>query len=336
MGSWGLISFSLACALLFGCGTDTQASSPSSTAPAFSENKDHLNSDLNLRGWLRVWGDEFDGVALDRSKWEPEVSCWGGGNNEKQCYTDRSENIIVEDGVLKLRAQPETISGPTYPQGWTDRGPILTRNYSSGKVRTRELASWKYGRIEARVKLPKGQSTWSAFWMLPADNIYGGWPLSGEIDIMEAVNLGATCDDCGAAKTEYRTSAALHFGKSWPNNVFITDKRSLANPAAANDYHEYAVEWGEGKIHWFVDGEKFFSATAGDWYSEAIDKSENKNGPFDQAFYLMFNLAVGGDLPDLSNEKRFNPNSFPSELWVDWVRVYQCGVDRELGLACMK
>ncbi|MEP6343128.1 MAG: glycoside hydrolase family 16 protein [Maricaulaceae bacterium] len=295
-----------------------------------------MNVDVKSKGWVRVWGDEFDAPELDRSKWEPEVSCWGGGNNEKQCYTDRSENIIIEEGVLKLRAQKESISGPKYPQGRADRGPMLTREYSSGKVRTRERASWKYGRIEARIKLPKGQSTWSAFWMLPAGDLYGGWPLSGEIDIMEAVNLGAKCGDCGSAEVEYRTSAALHFGKASPDNVFITDKRALANLAAVDDYHEYAVEWGEGSIHWFVDGEKFLSATADDWYSDAIDKAENESGPFDQAFYLMFNLAVGGDLPDLNNEKRFNPKSFPSELWLDWVRVYQCETDPELGLACMK
>ena len=153
---------------------------------------------------------------------------------------------------------------------------------------------------------------------------------------MEAVNLSAVCTDCDDADIEFRTSAALHFGQAWPDNVFIAEKRRLASLAAADDFHEFAVEWGEGHIDWFVDGEKFFSATSKDWYSNAIEKSDNENAPFDQTFYLMLNLAVGGNLPDTNNEKRFNPASFPNELWIDWVRVYQCSDDREQGLACMK
>ena len=336
MRSWRIISLSVTLALLQGCGTDFSEKPSEYMTPNLTESSSVQNSRLESKGWVQVWGDEFNLPDLDRSKWEAEVSCWGGGNNEQQCYTDRSENIFLEDGILKIRAQREDVEGPKYPQDYHDRGPTLTRRYSSGKVRTRERASWKYGRIEARMKLPKGQSTWSAFWMLPSDDIYGGWPLSGEIDIMEVVNLGAICDDCNEANVEFRTSAALHFGKKWPDNVFITDKHSLASLKAADDYHEFAVEWGEGHIDWFVDGKKFFSATSDDWFTDAVKKSDNVNAPFDQAFYLMFNLAVGGNLPDSNNEKRFNPSSFPRELWIDWVRVYQCSTDREQGLICMK
>ena len=333
----GIILLGTALTLLQACGTKTHARSAETITPKITERQSVQDTSLQSKGWVQVWGDEFNSLELDRSKWEAEVSCWGGGNNEKQCYLDRAENIFIEDGILKLRAQADVVTGPQYPQGYPERGATLTRSYSSGKVRTRNLASWKYGRIEARVKLPKGQSTWPAFWMLPADDVYGGWPLSGEIDIMEAVNLGAVCDDCSSvANVEFRTSAALHFGKAWPDNIFITKKRFLASLEAVDDFHEFAVEWGEGHIDWFVDGEKFFSATSKDWYSDAIKKSDNENAPFDQAFYLMFNLAVGGNLPDTNNEKRFNPSSFPSEFWIDWVRVYQCGADLEQGLACIK
>lgn len=288
------------------------------------------------KGWVFVWGDEFAGAVLDRNKWEPEVSCWGGGNNEHQCYTDRPENIRIEDGVLKLIARPERFRGPSLPQGVEDRGPNVTRDYTSGKVRTRNKASWKYGRMSARIKLPKGQSTWPAFWMMPEDDVYGSWPLSGEIDIMEAINLGAACDDCDDSDVEIRTSGALHFGKTWPDNEFVTQSRSLENLRAIDEFHEFALEWGEGKMNWFVDGELFFTATTDDWYTTSVSASENANAPFDQAFHLMFNLAVGGRYPDMNNEKKFNPSSFPNELWVDWVRVYQCKADQETGRACLQ
>lgn len=317
---------------LVSCGVETQANIPGlSKGQAQPLMSDYHPQD---KGWKLIWGDEFNAPDLDRAKWEPEVSCWGGGNNERQCYTDRPENIVIEDGLLKLKAQREQFRGPEFPQGFEDRGRDITRDYTSGKLRTRGKASWKYGRISARIKLPKGQSTWPAFWMLPIDEAYGGWPLSGEIDIMEAVNLGAICEDCGDSPSEYRTSAALHFGKAWPENVFVTKKRFLDNPKAIDGFHEFAVEWGEGQFNWFVDGEKFFSVTADDWYSGAADKADNINAPFDKSFYLMLNLAVGGNYPDKLNENSFNPSSFPNELWVDWVRVYQCENDMETGRAC--
>jgi len=288
------------------------------------------------KGWSLVWNDEFNTSEIDRTKWEPEVSCWGGGNNEHQCYTDRSENIKVEEGALKLIARPESFKGPEFPQGFEDRGKTISRNYTSGKLRTRGKASWKYGRISARMKLPKGQSTWPAFWMMPADDVYGGWPLSGEIDIMEAVNLGAVCDDCEHEAVNIHTSGALHFGKAWPDNEFITQKRSLESLESADQFHEFALEWGEGQMSWFVDGEKFFTSNQDDWFTETTSKSDNPNAPFDKGFYLMLNLAVGGNYPDKNNEKQFNPASFPSELWIDWVRVYQCAEDANTGRACLQ
>lgn len=314
------------------CSANTSANVPTLAEQAAPTSQHHPHN----KGWSFVWGDEFVGAAIDRTKWEPEVSCWGGGNNERQCYTDRPENIRIEDGVLKLIARPERFRGPNFPQGFEDRGPNVNRDYTSGKVRTRNKASWKYGRMSARIKLPKGQSAWPAFWMMPEGDVYGKWPLSGEIDIMEAVNLGAVCDDCGDSDVEIRTSGALHFGKAWPDNEFVTQSRSLENLRAIDGFHEFTLEWGEGKMNWFVDGELFFTATPDDWYTASVPKSRNANAPFDQAFHLMFNLAVGGRYPDQNNEKKFNPSSFPNELWVDWVRVYQCKTDQETGRACLQ
>ena len=121
------------------------------------------NADGDAYAWRTVFLDDFDGETLDRSKWAPEVSCWGGGNNERQCYTDRSDNVQVSDGYLHLIAQEEEFTGPLYPEGMPGApGGTATQPYTSGKVRTRGLAAFKYGRISARLKLPAGQGTLAA------------------------------------------------------------------------------------------------------------------------------------------------------------------------------
>jgi beta-glucanase (GH16 family) len=268
-----------------------------------------------------IWSDEFSGDVLDRSKWTPELSCWGGGNNERQCYIDSPDTVRVEEGHLVLAALPQSHEAEAYPQDWPERGSKVLRDYVSGKVRTKGHAQWRYGRFEARIKLPKGQSLWPAFWMLPEENVYGEWPLSGEIDIMEAINLGAICKSCENG-TENRSSAALHFGETWPENRFLAKKRPLSG-AAIDDWHIYALDWREDRMEWSVDGEVFFTVESKDWFTPSVDKSENRSAPFDQPFYLMLNLAVGGNLPDNKNEKAFNPNSFPAEMRIDWVRVYK-------------
>jgi len=283
--------------------------------------------------WTLVWADEFNGEALDRGKWGAETSCWGGGNNERQCYTDRPENIGVADGKLKITARPERFKGLKYSTDHENRGRTVTQEYTSGKIRTKGLAHWKYGRFEARIKLPKGQGTWPAFWMMPEESHYGKWPLSGEIDIMEAVNLGAKCRDCGPSETENRSRVALHYGQTWPKNAFQYTSHSLPN--GINAYHIYAVEWSEGQIDWFVDDKKIFTMRDKDWFTGAIDKRENKLAPFDRPFHLILNLAVGGNLPENETEKTFKASSFPTELLVDWVRVYQCKQDMKTSKACL-
>jgi len=289
------------------------------------------------QGWVLVWADEFDGTQLDRTKWQPETSCWGGGNDERQCYTDRADNIAVEDGYLTLTAQPEIFTGPNFPQDFKDRGEQIKQNYTSGKVRTLGRQSWTYGRFEARIRVPQGQSAWSAFWMLPQNNTYGKWPLSGEIDIMEAVNLGAICDDCGARNSETRSIGALHFGQAWPQNKYLTGQYDLgAETFDPEAFYSFAVEWGEGKINWFVDGNLYFSMDQSQWNTDGVEKTDRPAAPFDQPFYVMLNLAVGGNLPDNRNEKTFNPKSFPAQMQVDWVRVYQCNDDKETGRKCMR
>ncbi len=347
----GFVTLALCAALLSACGGSAAAPTPRApivTAPPPAQPVSTVlpipppppaGDDFHPsnKGWVPVWADEFGGNSLDRTKWEAEQSCWGGGNDERQCYTDRPENIEVVNGLLRLKAYPETFTGPQYPQGWpSGPGPQITQAYTSGKVRTRELADWTYGRFSARIKLPGGQGTWPAFWMLPADNVYGDWAASGEIDIMEAVNLGASCSECTGAVGENRTSGALHYGAVWPNNTFQAKHTTLQGGDEAKDqYHVYALEWGEGRINWFVDGVKFFTLDAETWDSGAVDKDTHPFAPFDQDFYLMFNLAVGGRLSEDNNDRGFNTSSFPAEVLVDWVRVYQCEFDGTSGRNCM-
>lgn len=284
--------------------------------------------------WTTVWFDDFEGRELDRSRWAPEESCWGGGNNERQCYTDREDNVRVEDGVLRLIAKKETFEGPLYPDGMPGGGRA-TQAYTSGKVRTRGLAGWTYGRFSARMKLPPGQGAWSAFWMMPADDIYGGWPLSGEIDIMEAVNLETPCTECSGG-AERRTSGALHFGDTIPGNTYLFQK-AQGKPAAspAGEWRVYSLEWGEGVLQWFVDGEMFMRITSDEWYTASPQAEGRPFAPFDQPFYMALNLAVGGNLPEKSNGGGFDPEAFPAELLVDWVRVETCAGDDATGLGCL-
>lgn len=286
--------------------------------------------------WKLVWSDEFEGSSLDSAKWKPEQSCWGGGNNERQCYTGREDNVSVEDGVLKLKAKAETFTGPMYPEGLDAEGPEeRTQSYTSGKVRTRGLHAWKYGRFSARMKLPEGQGTWPAFWMMPAHDAYGVWPLSGEIDIMEAVNLGTPCEEC-LGGVENRTSGALHFGARPPKNTYLFNKtggQPVGGPS--DDWHTYTVEWADGVIQWFVDDQIFMRITEDDWFTASRRARSGSAAPFDQPFYLMINLAVGGRLAEEENGAGFDPNSFPAELLIDWVRVEQCAGDEETGRACL-
>lgn len=282
-----------------------------------------------------VWSDEFDDAELDRTKWAPEISCWGGGNDERQCYTDRTENVDLVNGLLRLKALDEDFTGPLYPQE-RDNGQTASKSYTSGKVRTRGLSDWTYGRFAARIKMPAGQGTWPAFWMLSAEDFYGGWPLSGEIDVIETVNLGAFCEDCPDLE-ENRLHGTIHFGNEWPANERFGETYTLPGGTRPDEsYHVYAIEWGEGRFDWYVDDVYQFSATTDNWFTISPQAQGDPNAPFDRPFYMMLNLAVGGSWPENVNELGLDANSIPNQLLVDWVRVYECEPDPQTGLACMR
>ncbi len=287
--------------------------------------------------WALVWADEFEGTALDPAKWTPEVSCWGGGNAERQCYTDRPDNIAVEGGLLLLKAKKERFTGPARPPEIAENpNSRITQGYTSGKVRTIGKHAWRYGRIEVRAKVPAGQGTWPAVWMMPDQPAYGAWPRSGEIDILEAVNIGAKCKACDGERGENRTISALHFGDFAPLNKFVDGRTALPTLALpSDDFHVYAVEWGEGLIRFLVDDRVHLTVTAAEWSTAAPNAAGNPAAPFDQPFYIMANLAVGGRLSEENNAKGLDAKSFPAQFAIDWIRVYQCTSDPVRGRACM-
>lgn len=228
-------------------------------------------------GWTLVWNDEFNGPNIDGTKWEWEVNGDGGGNNELQFYTDRRENSSIEEGKLVIKALRED---------------YYTKHYTSARMRTKNKGDWKYGRFEARMKLPYGKGMWPAFWMLPTDWVYGGWPLSGEIDIMEMLGHETT-----------RVYGTIHWGD--PNHRQSGGNYVLPAGTFAGTYNTFVVEWDSAGFAWYVNGVRYF-ATA-------------KGQPFDQRFHILLNLAVGGNWPG-------NPDAstvFPQMMYVDYVRVYK-------------
>jgi beta-glucanase (GH16 family) len=264
-------------------------------------------------GWSLVWSDEFDGDAIDTSKWTHEVNCWGGGNGEQQCYVSDAKNAFVEGGYLHIVALDDA---PTGAIGGPDDNPaMVTLPYSSARLTSRGKGDFEYGRIEARMKLPHGQGLWPAFWMLPTDSVYGGWAASGEIDIMEAINLGPGSNNA--------IHGTLHYGGAWPANVHTgTSTTPAANVWEAD--HVYAVEWEEGEVRWFVDDEHY--ATQTEWNSTAGAYP----APFDEKFFMLLNVAVGGQWPGPPDAS----TTFPQEMVVDYVRVYECAADPLTGHGC--
>lgn len=286
-------------------------------------------------GWVLVWSDEFDGEAIDPTRWEHEVNCWGGGNGEQQCYTDASHNAFVQDGRLHIVAHREDTSGPAVNDddpAYDPSDTSATLPYSSARLRTRDLGDWRFGRFEIRARLPFGQGTWPAIWMLPTARVYGGWAASGEIDIMEAVNL--------RVEGENRVHGTLHYGSYWPNNVYSGTEYTLpggADPAA--DFHDYAVEWELGEVRWYVDGHHYATQRDDGWYTLYEDEQGQMvvgegASPFDESFHLILNLAVGGAWAANVNAGGIDESVFPQELVVEHVRVYECSVDPQTGDGC--
>jgi len=239
-----------------------------------------------------VWSDEFniDG-APDTRRWSYDLgdgcpdNC-GWGNNELQFYTADSINARVESGVLIIEAHKDSIGG---------------KPFSSAKIVSRENGNWLYGRFEIRAKLPRGIGTWPAIWMLPTDWKYGGWPTSGEIDIMEHVGY-----DPGEIHGTIHTEAY--------NHIKQTQKEGKINvPDAQDEFHVYTVDWSRNRMDFYVDNRLYHTVTRN-------PKDDYRGWPFDQRFYLIMNVAVGGNW---GGAKGVDPDIWPQRMEVDYVRVYK-------------
>lgn len=286
--------------------------------------------------WTMVWSDEFDGDKIDRSKWGFDVDCWGGGNDEHQCYTKSPRNAAIEDGKLVITARYERVTGPALPEHLrrTSATPEAeaTRDISSARLTTRGKASWRYGKVEVRAKLPQGQGTWPAIWMLPEKDRYGTWAASGEIDILEAVNLGVPCAKCPGGR-ENTILGTLHFGGKWPNNKHKGEEVPFPE-VLDGGFHTYAIEWGPERITWQVDGKTYAVRTADEWSTTG---SKARGAPFDQPFHLILNLAIGGKLAETRGLGGVRLDGYPKRMEIDWVRVWQVpeakGISAETGSA---
>ncbi len=258
-------------------------------------------------GYKLIWSDEFEGDSVNMDNWSYELGNWkldehgnyitnGWGNNEQQFYTDK--NASVSDGILTISARHENHTDEV--QG--------NYEYTSSKLSTRYKFSTCGGRIEVRSRCDSGKSLWPEIWMLPEDELYGGWAASGEIDIME-----------GWGSTPEKICGTIHFGDVWPNNTYLTKDYFFENGDSSENWHTYAIEWDSDYIRWYVDDKLYSEQT--EWYSV----NRPFSAPFDQNFYLILNLAVGGHF-DGVNGIHGDPSIFANgekQFQVDYVRVYE-------------
>ena len=240
-------------------------------------------------GMELVWSDEFDGDTVDLDNWTYDIGGWGWGNGESQYYTDRPDNARPENGVLVIEGRDEIFEG----NAWT-----------SARLKTQGLQEFQYGRIEARLKVPAGDGTWPAFWMLgagfeqDAPEQERNWPFVGEIDIMEFTGKEPDL----VLGTVHGPGYAGAGGKSkWFRQDFDI----------ADDWHTYAIDWNEERIQWFFDGEMYYELKP-----ENIGRRE---WVFDKPFFIILNLAHGGTLGGFIDPEL----EYPIQYLADYVRVYQ-------------
>jgi len=279
----GILAASLTL-LATGCGTARPAGG--SLAPA--------TASPPASGWTLAWSDEFDGPAgalVDSTRWVAEVGGHGWGNHELEYYTDRGQNASLSgDGLLVIRALREHYEG----QG-------VAREYTSARLKTQGRFEQTYGRFEARLKIPRGQGLWPAFWMLGADINAAGWPRCGEIDIME--NIG-------------REPATVHgsmHGPGYSGGDSLSALFALpGGEALADGFHVFAVEWEPAIVRFSIDGTLYETRTP-------ADLKPGQAWVFDHPFFMLLNVAVGGDWPGSPDASTV----FPQTMLVDYVRVYR-------------
>jgi beta-glucanase (GH16 family) len=246
-------------------------------------------------GYSLVWSDEFngkDGSLPDAAKWTYDIGGSGWGNHELEYYTNRPENARIEDGKLVITTRREEYTGPDGKKF----------NYTSARLKTQGLFSQAYGRFEAHIKLPAGQGMWPAFWMLGENIDSVGWPKCGEIDIME--NIG---------KEPGINHGSLHGPSSTKPTSDLTATITLpAGQKLSDDFHVYTAEWEPGIVRFYLDANLYATFTSAEWPAGGT-------WVFDHRFFLILNVAVGGDWPGSPDATTV----FPQTMLVDYVRVYK-------------
>ena len=266
----------------------------------------------------KVWSDEFNGDSLDTNVWSPYVGGWNA-SAVQGCYKDSPENINVSGGSLNL-------IGLHKPGITCNKGK--NKDFTSGFVETKDKKAWTYGYFEARIKMPNNKSTWPAFWMSPNEKRYGdGWPMNGEIDIVET--KGSDLD---------YAAADAHWGKSTTNKMHKNSHKTDLPAGFSNttDWHTYGVKWTEGKLEYFIDGKSYHTVEG---FGQP-NAANTPHGPFDVPFFLRLNMAIGGNYIDGPGGKWSNaynvvaeePSTFPATMSVDYVRVYQKREPKEVEL----
>lgn len=233
------------------------------------------------RNWQLVWQDEFNYEgALDETKWTYDLGAGGWGNNELQTYTKDAENVKVEDGVLKITAKSNGNS------------------FTSARVNTKGLFAQAYGRFEAKIKIPYGPGIWPAFWMLGSNIDTVGWPKCGEIDLMEL-----------RGQQPNIINGSLH-GPGYSAGDAITKSFGFANNRFDADFHIFAIEWSKDIIDFYVDDILYQRVTSKDVKGKWV---------YNQPFFIVLNVAVGGDYVGFPTAK----TPFPQTMHIDYVRVYK-------------
>mgnify|MGYP001168142978 FL=1 len=263
--------------------SDVEQSYCAGTCDSLCEDSGNDEPDDN---YILVWSDEFEASDIDESKWNFQIGTgnWGWGNGEHQYYTNRLENAFIEDGKLVIQALNESYQGS---------------NYTSARMTTKNKGDWLYGKIKARIKVPSAGGTWPAFWMMPTNSVYGGWPNSGEIDIMEHYG----CNDGEVTATVHNN--LYNWNGGIPPTSYYDDT------SATSEFHDYEVIWTDSELKFFVDG-----SWIGSYYNQ---NSGWEQWPYNQDFYIILNLAVGSHFMPCSTED----DLFPQRYEIDYVRVYQ-------------
>ncbi|MES1198251.1 MAG: family 16 glycosylhydrolase [Chitinophagaceae bacterium] len=252
-------------------------------------NNTGYDAPTSYTGYILAWSDEFNSTSLDAGAWSAESGdgcpgLCGWGNNELQYYTAPPNNLFFQDGKMFIEARSESYGG---------------KNYTSSRIKTQGKKTFKYGRIDVRAILPKGKGIWPAFWLLPQDNVYGGWPKSGEIDMTELMGSEPS-----------KVLGTLHFGPG-PNSTYISRNYSLTGSTFNDQFHVFSLEWKQDQLKWYIDDNLFSTINKADLGSN--------NYPFNENFYFIINLAVGGNFPGAPDAGTL----FPQWLILDYIRVYQ-------------